>query len=62
MKLYFVETLSLVNTKMFLGLSALLQHSSDISADTGVSMLVCFDHEEIGSASAQGAFSAGGSS
>jgi len=39
----------------YTGLSALLQHSSDISADTGVSMLVCFDHEEIGSASAQGA-------
>jgi len=39
----------------YTGLSALLQHSADLSADSGVSMLVCFDHEEIGSASAQGA-------
>lgn len=39
----------------YTGLSALLQHSKDISGDTGVAMLVCFDHEEIGSDSAQGA-------
>lgn len=39
----------------YTGLSALLEHSKDISQDTGVSMLVCFDHEEIGSDSAQGA-------
>jgi len=39
----------------YTGLSALLKHSEDLSKDTGVSMLVCFDHEEIGSASAQGA-------
>merc|ERR1711913_267704 len=39
----------------YTGLSALLDHSRDISQDTGVSMLVCFDHEEIGSDSAQGA-------
>merc|ERR1719350_1069092 len=39
----------------YTGLSALLDHSKDISQDTGVSMLVCFDHEEIGSDSAQGA-------
>jgi len=39
----------------YTGLSALLDHSNDISQDTGVSMLVCFDHEEIGSDSAQGA-------
>ena len=32
-----------------------LEASQDLSADTGVSMLVCFDHEEIGSDSAQGA-------
>ena len=36
------------------GLTALLKHSECLSTDTGVSMLVCFDHEEIGSASAQG--------
>eukprot|EP00088_Acartia_fossae_P061453 TRINITY_DN7388_c0_g1_i2.p1 TRINITY_DN7388_c0_g1~~TRINITY_DN7388_c0_g1_i2.p1 ORF type:complete len:453 (-),score=107.94 TRINITY_DN7388_c0_g1_i2:2-1360(-) len=39
----------------YTGLSALLAHSANIEEDTGVSMLVCFDHEEIGSASAQGA-------
>merc|ERR1719153_1001789 len=39
----------------YTGLSALLDHSKDISQDTGVSMLVCFDHEEIGSDSAVGA-------
>jgi len=39
----------------YTGLTALLDHSKDISQDTGVSMLVCFDHEEIGSDSAQGA-------
>ena len=39
----------------YTGLSALLDHSNDISQDTGVSMLVCFDQEEIGSDSAQGA-------
>ncbi|XP_023343173.1 probable aspartyl aminopeptidase isoform X2 [Eurytemora carolleeae] len=39
----------------FTGLSALLEHSKDLSNDTGVSMLACFDHEEIGSDSAQGA-------
>jgi len=39
----------------YTGLTALLEHSKDISQDTGVSMLVCFDHEEIGSNSAQGA-------
>jgi aspartyl aminopeptidase len=32
----------------------LLGHAVDIEADSGVSMLVCFDHEEIGSDSAQG--------
>ena len=37
----------------------MLQHSADLAADSGVSMLVCFDHEEIGSASAQGQFSQG---
>merc|ERR1711872_1183138 len=39
----------------YTGLSALLDHSIDLSQDSGVSMLVCFDHEEIGSDSAQGA-------
>jgi len=39
----------------YTGLTALLKHSECLSTDTGVSMLVCFDHEEIGSASAQGA-------
>jgi len=39
----------------FTGLTALMAHSEMISEDTGVSMLVCFDHEEIGSDSAQGA-------
>lgn len=39
----------------YTGLAALLDHSADISEDTGVSMLVCFDHEEVGSASAVGA-------
>jgi len=38
----------------YTGLSALLSHSKT-NDDTGVSMLVCFDHEEIGSDSAQGA-------
>ena len=33
---------------------ALLQHTnSDLATDTGVNMLICFDHEEIGSESAQ---------
>ena len=36
------------------GLSALVQQSERLSKDTGVSMLACFDHEEIGSDSAQG--------
>merc|ERR1719228_3081703 len=39
----------------YTGLKALLETSQDLSTDTGVSMLVCFDHEEIGSDSAQGA-------
>lgn len=39
----------------YTGLTALLDHSRDISADTGVSMLCCFDHEEVGSDSAVGA-------
>ena len=39
----------------YTGLKALLDHSEDLTEDTGVSMLVCFDHEEIGSDSAQGA-------
>jgi len=39
----------------YTGLSALLDHSRDLSADTGVSMLCCFDHEEVGSDSAVGA-------
>jgi len=39
----------------YTGLKALLDNSQDLSEDTGVSMLVCFDHEEIGSDSAQGA-------
>jgi len=39
----------------YTGLSALLEHSQDISTDTGVSMLCCFDHEEVGSDSAVGA-------
>jgi len=39
----------------YTGLEALLEHSTDISEDTGVSMLVCFDHEEVGSDSMTGA-------
>lgn len=39
----------------YTGLTALLDHSRDLSADTGVSMLCCFDHEEVGSDSAVGA-------
>jgi len=39
----------------YTGLAALLDHSADLTTDSGVSMLVCFDHEEIGSDSAQGA-------
>lgn len=39
----------------YTGLTALLDHSSDISEDSGVSMLVCFDHEEVGSDSMVGA-------
>jgi len=39
----------------YTGLMALLEHSKDISADTGVAMLCCFDHEEVGSDSAVGA-------
>lgn len=39
----------------YTGLCALLKNAADIDLDTGVSMLVCFDHEEIGSDSAQGA-------
>ena len=31
----------------YTGLTALLDHSRDLSADTGVSMLCCFDHEEV---------------
>jgi len=52
----FLSTARLDNqVHCYTGLSALLDHSKDISQDTGVSMLVCFDHEEIGSDSAQGA-------
>jgi len=40
----------------YTGLMALLQHSRDgLQADAGVSVVICFDHEEIGSESAQGA-------
>jgi len=39
----------------YTGLMALLEHSQQLEQDTGVSMLICFDHEEIGSESAQGA-------
>jgi len=40
----------------YTGLRALLDHAStSLAEDPGVSMLVCFDHEEIGSESAQGA-------
>lgn len=39
----------------YTGLAALLAHSSDLSEDTGVSMVVCFDHEEVGSDSTVGA-------
>jgi len=39
----------------YTGLAALLDHSRDISEDTGISMLCCFDHEEVGSDSAVGA-------
>jgi len=39
----------------YTGLNALLEHAQDLSADTGVSMLCCFDHEEVGSDSAVGA-------
>merc|ERR1711988_827411 len=39
----------------YTGLKALLETSKDLSTDTGMGMLVCFDHEEIGSDSAQGA-------
>ena len=44
----------IIDLVLFKGLSALLEHSKDLSNDTGVSMLACFDHEEIGSDSAQG--------
>jgi len=39
----------------YTGLTALLSHAQDLSQDTGVSMLVCFDHEEVGSDSTVGA-------
>merc|ERR1711915_33245 len=39
----------------YTGLTALLEHSTSLTEDTGVSMLICYDHEEIGSSSAQGA-------
>ena len=39
----------------YTGLMALLEHSQQLEQDSGVSMLICFDHEEIGSESAQGA-------
>ena len=45
---------NIINLVRFEGLFALLEHSKDLSKDTGVSMLACFDHEEIGSDSAQG--------
>jgi len=39
----------------YTGLAALVEASKGIEADTGVNMVVCFDHEEVGSDSAQGA-------
>jgi len=39
----------------YTGLTALLDHSRDLTMDTGVSMLCCFDHEEVGSDSMVGA-------
>lgn len=39
----------------FTGLKALLDYSDDSANDAEVSMLVCFDHEEVGSESAHGA-------
>jgi len=52
----FLSTARLDNqVHCFTGLTALLDHSSDISDDSGVSMLVCFDHEEVGSDSIVGA-------
>nr|ALS04173.1 putative aspartyl aminopeptidase-like protein [Acartia pacifica] len=39
----------------YTGMVALLAQAENISDDTGVCMLTCFDHEEIGSSSAQGA-------
>lgn len=39
----------------FMGLEALVQHSKDLSKDSDVSVVCCFDHEEVGSDSAHGA-------
>lgn len=39
----------------YTGLAALMDSSQDLGADKGINMVVCFDHEEVGSDSAQGA-------
>eukprot|EP00286_Rhodomonas_abbreviata_P005667 CAMPEP_0181316140 /NCGR_PEP_ID=MMETSP1101-20121128/15738_1 /TAXON_ID=46948 /ORGANISM="Rhodomonas abbreviata, Strain Caron Lab Isolate" /LENGTH=468 /DNA_ID=CAMNT_0023423371 /DNA_START=30 /DNA_END=1436 /DNA_ORIENTATION=+ len=39
----------------FMGLKALMDYSKDLSADKDVSVVCCFDHEEVGSDSTHGA-------
>ena len=40
---------------IFCAVEALVEHSADISEDSDISMVVCFDHEEVGSVSSHGA-------
>jgi len=40
---------------VFCAVEAIIDHSADLSQDGDISMVVCFDHEEVGSVSSHGA-------
>lgn len=42
-------------TSCFTGTEGLIESSEDLSQESGIRLISCFDHEEIGSSSAQGA-------